>query len=60
VYVHRSGHAVLFLTVTALMISASDIRNRLASGRSIRYLIPPTVADYIARHRLYSHGESGP
>ncbi len=59
VYVHRSGHAVLFLTVTALMISASDIRTRLGTGRSVRYLVPPTVADYIAQHRLYTEGVSG-
>ena len=59
VHVHRSGHAVIFLTVTALMVSASDIRKRLASGQSIRYLVPPAVADYIARQRLYSEGVSG-
>jgi nicotinate-nucleotide adenylyltransferase len=37
----------------AIEISASDIRARLAAGRSIRYLVPGGVADYIARHRLY-------
>jgi len=59
VYVHRSGHVVIVLTVTALMVSASDIRERLASGRSVRYLVPPAVADYIAQHRLYAQGVSG-
>ena len=33
--------------------SASDIRARVASGRSIRYLVPPLVEDYIGRYRLY-------
>jgi nicotinate-nucleotide adenylyltransferase len=33
--------------------SASDIRARVASGRSIRYLVPPPVEDYIDRYRLY-------
>jgi nicotinate-nucleotide adenylyltransferase len=53
VYVHRSGRALRFLPVTALMISASDIRRRCASGHSIRYLVPDAVADYIAAHGLY-------
>ena len=34
-------------------ISSSDIRRRLAEGRSIRFLVPEAVADYIHRHGLY-------
>ena len=34
-------------------ISATDIRNRVASGRSIRYLVPPSVEEIIRRHNLY-------
>jgi len=34
-------------------ISATQIRKRVASGQSIRYLTPPAVADYIAANRLY-------
>jgi nicotinate-nucleotide adenylyltransferase len=42
---------------TPLMhFSATDIRNRLASGRSIRYLVPPAVERYIERHHLYRAG----
>lgn len=33
--------------------SASDIRARVATGRSIRYLVPPSVEDYIGRYGLY-------
>ena len=54
VYVHQSGHSLLFLSVTALMISASDIRHRRATGRSIRYLVPRDVEDYISTHGLYA------
>jgi len=54
VYVHRSGSTLRFLPVTALMISASDIRQRCASGRSVRYLVPSAVADYLATHGLYT------
>lgn len=34
-------------------ISATTIRQRLAAGRSIRYLTPPPVIDYIAANGLY-------
>ncbi len=37
----------------AVGISSTEIRRRLAEGRSIRYLVPSAVADYIRRHRLY-------
>jgi nicotinate-nucleotide adenylyltransferase len=33
--------------------SASDVRERAAAGRSIRYLVPPAVEQYICDHRLY-------
>jgi len=36
-------------------VSASAIRARVARGESIAGLVPPAVADYIARHRLYGH-----
>jgi nicotinate-nucleotide adenylyltransferase len=54
VYAHRSGYSLAFVPVTALMISASDIRDRCAAGRSIRYLVPPAVEAYVREHRLYA------
>jgi nicotinate-nucleotide adenylyltransferase len=36
-----------------LEISASDIRNRVARGRSIRYLVPPAVEKIIRERQLY-------
>jgi len=50
----RSAGGFYELSLIQLSISATDIRQRLASGRSIRYLVPDVVADYIAEHGLYT------
>ena len=42
------------LTVPAIDISASAIRQRIRAGQSIRYLVPDAVAAYIREHRLYA------
>jgi len=34
-------------------ITASDIRERVRAGRSIRFMVPPSVEDYIRRYGLY-------
>lgn len=39
--------------VPAIEISATAVRERVRSGRPVRYWVPDAVADYIARHRLY-------
>jgi nicotinate-nucleotide adenylyltransferase len=35
-------------------VSSSEIRNLVARGASIRYLVPDGVARYIGKHRLYN------
>ncbi|OGT94770.1 MAG: nicotinate (nicotinamide) nucleotide adenylyltransferase, partial [Gemmatimonadetes bacterium GWC2_71_9] len=37
----------------AIEVSASDIRARCLTGKSIRYVVPDAVAEYIARNHLY-------
>jgi len=47
------GLRVQRLAMPQMSLSSSMIRARVRAGRSIRYLVPQAVADYIARHRLY-------
>ena len=56
--VNRTGKRVQFLTVSALDISATDIRDRVRRGRSIRFLVPSSVERYIERERLYRAGKA--
>ena len=49
---HRAEHAYRMLT-RRLDISATEIRERVARGASIRYLVPEPVRALIEQHRLY-------
>ena len=53
VYCHESGNTLRFASVTDLRISATDIRRRLAEGKTARYLLPKAVLEYIEKYGLY-------
>lgn len=46
------------LATPQIDIAASEIRARLAAGRSITYLVPPSVEAYIRRQELYGVGRT--
>ncbi len=52
-YRHPSGYKVLWQQTTLLDISATAIRGLARQGRSIRYLLPEAVREYIIKHKLY-------
>jgi len=41
-------------------ISATEIRKRVATGRSIRYFVPPAVEEIIRREKLYLEQRKSP
>ena len=50
----RLRDRALFVEGVSVSVSSTDIRTRVACGRSIRYLVPPPVLSYIVENRLYT------
>jgi nicotinate-nucleotide adenylyltransferase len=48
---------VIQLDMPVIGISSSGIRQRIARGLSIRYLVPPGVEEYITEQRIYPISE---
>jgi nicotinate-nucleotide adenylyltransferase len=53
VFVHPEFQPVYLVGVTSLDISSSDIRSLVRKGRSIRFLVPETVSNFIVSKGLY-------
>ncbi|MGH7914726.1 MAG: nicotinate-nucleotide adenylyltransferase [Candidatus Binataceae bacterium] len=52
-YVYPNGQTLSFVATTISPVSATLIRERLHRQRSVRYLMPGDVVDYVQRHGLY-------
>lgn len=44
---------IKLIDMPAIGISSSDIRDRIANGKSIRYYVPDAVKEYITNEKLY-------
>jgi nicotinate-nucleotide adenylyltransferase len=47
------SHPLAWVSIPPVGIASSDLRRRLAEGRSIRYMVPRGVEAYIEAHGLY-------
>lgn len=54
------GERIVWLDAPFLDIASHDLRRRVRSGGSIRYLVPPEVEAYIYAHGLYRDAGSPP
>ncbi|MEA2381492.1 MAG: nicotinate-nucleotide adenylyltransferase [Solirubrobacteraceae bacterium] len=56
----HSGDRVVFFDMPRIDLSSSAIRERVAEGRSIRYLVPDPVIEAIRSRRLYRQAAGRP
>jgi nicotinate-nucleotide adenylyltransferase len=52
-----SGNLLIPMEATLMEISSTRIRQRVAGGKSIRFLVPDAVRSYIIREGLYRRNE---
>ena len=45
---------IRLVDITSLDISSSEVRRRIRDGRSVRYLLPPAVAEAVEKSRIYA------
>ncbi len=50
---HCSGSRLFFCDVSLIQVSSTDIRRRLDTGRTVRYIVPEAVSVYIAHNKLF-------
>ncbi|WHY84791.1 nicotinate-nucleotide adenylyltransferase [Neobacillus novalis] len=52
-YSDQTNYPILYVDVPAIDVSSSMIRERLTSGKTVRYLLPDSVIHYIEENQLY-------
>lgn len=54
----KYGADIMLLNVRHVDISSSVVREKVAAGRSIRYMVPEKVREYILKNHLYEEKEA--
>ncbi len=54
----KFGGRIELLTTPNIEISATDIRNRLAANRDVKYFVPDAVLEFIQKKGLYKKNET--
>ena len=49
----KYGARIGLIGMKEISFSSTDIRERIRNGRSIRYMVPDKVIEYITKYRLY-------
>jgi len=57
-FLSPSGYEVISMEATLMDISSTKIREKVAAGKSIRFLVPEAVRSYIHMNRLYGAHEN--
>jgi nicotinate-nucleotide adenylyltransferase len=52
-FIAPSGNSIILITPTRMEISSTNIRNMVKEGKSIHFLVPYAVRDYIIEKGLY-------
>jgi nicotinate (nicotinamide) nucleotide adenylyltransferase len=54
-YLKKNFHAkIIYIEMPMIQIASAEIRERYMSKRSVRYFMPDSVIDYIAKNQLYT------
>ena len=54
----KFGGSIQLLTTPNIEISATDIRNRIATNRNVKYFVPDSVLQFIEKNSLYKNNET--
>ncbi|MBD7895637.1 nicotinate-nucleotide adenylyltransferase [Limosilactobacillus sp. Sa3CUN2] len=50
---NETNYPVIWVDVPTVAFSSTDIRHRISTGQSIKYMVPEKVEQFIKEHRLY-------
>ncbi|WP_077214046.1 nicotinate-nucleotide adenylyltransferase [Bacillus dakarensis] len=52
-YEHETPYPIIYVDVPEFAVSSSLIRERVREGKTVKYLLPDTVIQYLKENRLY-------